>query len=157
MRRGCIVRYSRPRAEAISWRDYLSPQTIGRLHPSWQLQKQWNQLTPSESRTPLRAGGSVEFLRRTRDSAGLQDQGRWASRKSMFHYTQLSLAAVSVRNIPVVQREKISILPLPEWPALCSTLFSGRDMPSHPALRWNSFSGTTPVKMNVRQVGASDP
>eukprot|EP00971_Amphidinium_carterae_P336478 6472870-Amphidinium_carterae.1 len=197
------------------------PQTIGRLQPSWQLQKQWNQLSPSESRTPLpvevllalvsllrpgeigsakrghltlpsdtsgaldsgvfailkpktarttllqsvviedpkllllseavlgedpaeslwlrgglprlqsnfnflkqalclqrtpytlgslRAGGAVEFLRRTRDSAGLQIRGRWASQKSMFHYTQLSLAAVSVHNIPVVKRERIFAL-----------------------------------------------
>eukprot|EP00971_Amphidinium_carterae_P236288 4688987-Amphidinium_carterae.1 len=42
--------------------------------------------------------------------AGLQIRGRWASQKSMFRYTQLSLAAVSVHNVLVMQREKIFAL-----------------------------------------------
>eukprot|EP00971_Amphidinium_carterae_P075903 1499652-Amphidinium_carterae.4 len=41
----------------------------------------------------LRAGGAVEYLRRTSNAAGLQIRGRWASQRSMFHYTQMSMAA----------------------------------------------------------------
>eukprot|EP00971_Amphidinium_carterae_P309938 6159247-Amphidinium_carterae.1 len=58
----------------------------------------------------LRAGGAVEYLRRTSNGVGLQIRGRWASQKSMFHYTQLSLAAVSVHSIPVETREKLFAL-----------------------------------------------
>eukprot|EP00971_Amphidinium_carterae_P210932 4185404-Amphidinium_carterae.2 len=55
----------------------------------------------------LRAGGAVEYLRRTSNSAGLQIRGRWVSQRSMFHYTQLSLAAVSVHSIQKETREKL--------------------------------------------------
>eukprot|EP00971_Amphidinium_carterae_P251564 4993920-Amphidinium_carterae.2 len=44
----------------------------------------------------LRAGGAVEFLRRTNNSPGLQIRGRWMSAKSMYHYTQMSVAAISM-------------------------------------------------------------
>eukprot|EP00971_Amphidinium_carterae_P236216 4687940-Amphidinium_carterae.1 len=48
----------------------------------------------------LRAGGAVEYLQRTSNSSGLQIRGRWMSYKSMHHYTQMSLAAVSLSSLP---------------------------------------------------------
>eukprot|EP00971_Amphidinium_carterae_P111873 2215856-Amphidinium_carterae.1 len=49
------------------------PHTTGHLQPSWQIQKQWNQLAPSEARTPLplevllalAVGAWVQGLQRT--------------------------------------------------------------------------------------------
>eukprot|EP00971_Amphidinium_carterae_P277412 5505535-Amphidinium_carterae.1 len=49
------------------------PHTIGHLQPSWQIQRQWNQLSPSEARTPLplevllalAVGAWVQGLQRT--------------------------------------------------------------------------------------------
>eukprot|EP00971_Amphidinium_carterae_P334952 6470529-Amphidinium_carterae.1 len=67
------------------------------------LQKNFVQLKDALAlgRTPftlgsLRAGGAVEYFRRTSNGSGLQVRGRWVSQRSMFHYTQLSLAAVSM-------------------------------------------------------------
>eukprot|EP00971_Amphidinium_carterae_P349166 6490879-Amphidinium_carterae.1 len=43
----------------------------------------------------LRAGGAVEYLRRTSNASGLQIRGRWMSQKSMYHYTQMTCLPVT--------------------------------------------------------------
>eukprot|EP00971_Amphidinium_carterae_P317221 6306570-Amphidinium_carterae.1 len=58
----------------------------------------------------LRAGGAVEFLRRTSNAAGLQVRGRWTTQKSMYHYTQMSLAAVAISRLPDDARQTIFAL-----------------------------------------------
>eukprot|EP00971_Amphidinium_carterae_P105700 2093188-Amphidinium_carterae.1 len=58
----------------------------------------------------LRAGGAVEFLRRTSNAAGLQVRGRWTTQKSMYHYTQMSLAAVAISRLPDDTRQTIFAL-----------------------------------------------
>eukprot|EP00971_Amphidinium_carterae_P091728 1815984-Amphidinium_carterae.1 len=55
----------------------------------------------------LRAGGTVEHMRRTNNSAGLQVRGRWISPKSMYHYTQMSLAAMSMSQLPADRRATV--------------------------------------------------
>eukprot|EP00971_Amphidinium_carterae_P012110 238642-Amphidinium_carterae.1 len=40
------------------------PQVIAHLQPSWQVQRQWNQLAPSETRTPLPVEDSASITAR---------------------------------------------------------------------------------------------
>eukprot|EP00971_Amphidinium_carterae_P134018 2655823-Amphidinium_carterae.1 len=76
------------------------------------LQKNFLQLKDSLAltRTPLgslRAGGAVEYFCWTSNGSGLQVRGPWVSQRSMFHYTKLSLAAVSMSHIAPDSRARV--------------------------------------------------
>eukprot|EP00971_Amphidinium_carterae_P121229 2400917-Amphidinium_carterae.1 len=47
----------------------------------------------------LCAGGAVEFPCRTNNSSSLQVRGRWMSAKSLYHYTQMYMAAPSMLQL----------------------------------------------------------
>eukprot|EP00971_Amphidinium_carterae_P350331 6491491-Amphidinium_carterae.1 len=112
------------------------------------LQKNFVQLKEALAlgRTPftlgsLRAGGAVEYFRRTSNGSGLQVRGRWVSQRSMFHYTQLSLAAVSMSCIDPDARDRVYTLARMASTLLNPLLWPSTDKLHEAGLEMNTDEG----------------